>query len=67
LLDKLKNACKKLGDFFTGLFNLASYTEHQRAINTTLTEITKQMSTIADGLKTNTTATNTLTGKIDTM
>jgi hypothetical protein len=35
--EKLKNACKKIGDFFTGLFNVASYGAQTEAVNTSLT------------------------------
>ena len=64
MVDKFKIACKKIGEFFTGLFNLTSYTEHQREVNKSLGNISSEMKKIADGLKANTTATTDLAGKI---
>lgn len=65
--EKTKNLFKKIGEFFTSLFNLASYTEHQNAVNKSLTTIAEEMKKVSSGLAKNTTATNDLSNKITTL
>lgn len=60
----IKNVIKKIGDFFTGLFNVVSYNEQTKKVNDSLEKVTQQMGNIAEGLKSNTSATNTLSNKI---
>lgn len=55
---------KKIGDFFTGLFNVASYNEQQTKVNNSLNSIAEQMKNINTSLNNNTAATNSLTTKI---
>lgn len=58
---------KKIGDFFTGLFNVASYNDQQDKVNKVLNNIAEEMKNITSGLNNNTTATNGLTSRIGTL
>lgn len=58
---------KKIGDFFTGLFNVASYNDQQDKVNKALNNIAEEMKNVTSGLKNNTTATNGLTSRIGTL
>ena len=62
---KVKSTLQKLKDLFTGLFNLASYTEKQEAVDATLANVATQMSKIATNLAENTAATTKLSENID--
>ena len=62
---KVKYTLQKLKDLFTGLFNLASYTEKQEAVDATLANVATQMSKIATNLTENTAATTKLSETID--
>lgn len=61
--EKVKNFFKRIGDFFISLFNLASYTEQQSAVDKSLQGIAKELQKVSDGLSKNTSATNSLTQK----
>lgn len=58
---------KKIGDFFTGLFNVASYNDQQDKVNKALNNIAEEMKNITSGLNNNTAATNGLTSRIGTL
>lgn len=58
---------KRIGDFFTGLFNVASYNDQQDKVNKVLNNIAEEMKNITSGLNNNTTATNGLTSRIGTL
>ena len=66
-MDLFLTFIKKIGDFFTGLFNVASYNEQQTKVNKTLTSIASEMKNITTSLNNNTAATNGLTTKINTL
>ena len=66
-MEKLKNGCKKIGDFFTSLFNLASYTEQQKTVNDNLKNIATELGKVSKGLQENTTAMNNISGRMNTL
>ena len=66
-MDLFLKFIKKIGDFFTGLFNVASYNEQQTKVNNTLNNIANEMKNITTSLNNNTAATNGLTTKINTL
>lgn len=58
---------KKLGNFFTGLFNISSYSEHTRAVSDALKDINTSMSQMQEHITKSTAAINSLSDKIDKM
>ena len=65
--DKVIKFLKSIKDFFTGLFNLASFSQWKEQVDTTFTNVATQMSEISKDLKNNTTAMTTLSGQITTL
>lgn len=61
------NLCQTIGNFFTGLFKVASYNEQQEKVNKALTDIANEMKNITTGLNANTTATTTLTTEMNNL
>lgn len=67
LWEKIKNGLRKIGDFFTGLSNIASYGAETTAVNKTLELFSHQMKEIDKSIKENATATSALTSQITTL
>lgn len=65
LWEKFKEFLRKLGGFFTGIANVASYGEQTTEVNNALKAINKQMTEISTGLKDNTKAITNLNGEIN--
>ena len=59
--ERIKNGLKRVGDFFTGLSNIASYGAETTAVNKAVESFGRQMAEIDKSIKQNATATTALT------
>lgn len=66
-MEKILNFIQKIGQFFTGVFNIASYTEHQENTTKTLKDLSENIKVLSTNIQTTTEATNSLSKRITTL